>query len=28
VVEKSPEVVPGVASAREEAGYHVILGKW
>ncbi len=28
VVEKSPEVVPGVASAREEASYHVILGRW
>jgi hypothetical protein len=28
VVEKSPEVVLGIASAHEEAGYHVILGKW
>jgi hypothetical protein len=28
VVEKCPEVVPGVASAREEASYHVIWGKW
>ena len=28
VVEESPEVVLGVGSAREEASYHVILGKW
>jgi hypothetical protein len=28
VVAKSPEVVLGVAAAREEASYHVILGKW
>lgn len=28
VVEECPEVVPGIASAREEASYHVILGKW
>jgi len=28
VVEQSPEVVLGVASARQEASYHVILGKW
>jgi len=28
IVEQSPEVVLGVASAREESSYHVILGKW
>ena len=28
VVKQSPEVVLGVASASEEASYHVILGKW
>ncbi|MEE8452285.1 MAG: hypothetical protein V3R99_10235 [Thermoguttaceae bacterium] len=28
IVESSPEVVLGVASATEESGYHVILGKW
>ncbi|MFC1596945.1 hypothetical protein ACFL5Q_03260, partial [Planctomycetota bacterium] len=28
VVDGSPEVVLGVASAREEASLHVILGKW
>jgi hypothetical protein len=28
VVERSPEVVLGVSSAREEAGYHVVFGTW
>ncbi len=28
VVKQSPEVVLGVASASEEASFHVILGKW
>jgi hypothetical protein len=28
VVDQSPEVVLGVASARQEASYHVVLGKW
>jgi hypothetical protein len=28
VVEQSPEVALGVPSAREEASYHVILGRW
>jgi hypothetical protein len=28
VVERSPEVVVGSPSAREEAGFHVILGTW
>ncbi|MFH1268491.1 MAG: hypothetical protein ABIK89_22440, partial [Planctomycetota bacterium] len=28
VVERSPEVVTGTASAREEAGLHVVLGTW
>ncbi len=28
IVERSPEVVPGTPSAREEAGFHVIHGTW
>jgi hypothetical protein len=28
IVEESPEVVLGTPSAREESGFHVILGKW
>ncbi|MFH1266719.1 MAG: hypothetical protein ABIK89_13395, partial [Planctomycetota bacterium] len=28
VVERSPEVVTGTASGREEAGLHVVLGRW
>ncbi|HYW78375.1 MAG TPA: hypothetical protein VE890_02325, partial [Thermoguttaceae bacterium] len=28
VVQRSPEVVLGVASAREESSYHVIIGNW
>jgi len=28
IVERSPEVVRGTSAAREEAGFHVILGTW
>jgi len=28
IVERSPEVVVGTPAAREEAGFHVILGTW
>ena len=28
IVDRSPEVVLGVSSAREEASLHVVLGKW
>jgi len=28
IVERSPEVVAGTSSAREEASLHVILGRW
>jgi hypothetical protein len=28
IVEQGPEVVFGVASAKEKASFHVILGRW
>lgn len=28
IVQQSPEVVLGTPSARQEASFHVILGKW